>query len=82
MNRSENKFIQDEMEVWGEDYILALLDKGYEPVLLMDEMGKTKWTWRLPIKQPLTSEYEYARMGDRRRAVAVSPVSATHGASE
>jgi hypothetical protein len=44
-----DEFIKREIRVWGEDYIFALLDSGYEAVELISAMGTMRWTWRKPL---------------------------------
>ena len=44
-------FINREIDLWGEDYIVSLLDQGYTPV--MSDRGPK---WFLPIQE--TSENE------------------------
>jgi hypothetical protein len=48
MNRDE--FVKSEYDTWGESYVDDLLDRGYEPVELMVDMGngpKLRWWWTL-----------------------------------
>ena len=41
---SEDEFVKREMFIWGEDYIIDLMDKGFTPILVLE--GTTyKWTW-------------------------------------
>jgi hypothetical protein len=42
---TENDFIKSEIEIWGEDYILDLLDRGFTPVLLHTVNQVAKWSW-------------------------------------
>jgi hypothetical protein len=43
------EFINREINVWSEDYIFDLLDRGYEPVELISDTGQTKWSWVKPV---------------------------------
>jgi hypothetical protein len=56
---THDEFINKEVATWGEDYIFALLDSGFEPVELVSETGEVKWTW---IKQSLTTLGKSATM--------------------
>jgi hypothetical protein len=44
---TKEDFIRREMNIWGEDYIFSLIDRGYDPVQLVIE-GKLRWWWVLP----------------------------------
>jgi hypothetical protein len=59
MSQSQIQFIQHEMAVWGADYIDDLLDRGFEPTLVVNARGgEGKWTWLIPPHpvQPLVTE--------------------------
>jgi hypothetical protein len=52
---SDTEFVMREIDLWGEDKILALLDRGYTPILVRDNRtGNTKWTWQLPPNKGLS----------------------------
>jgi len=44
---TKQEFINHELDMWGEDEVFNLIDKGFEPVQLLNELGEVKWTWRL-----------------------------------
>jgi len=44
---TEYEFITDQMESYGEDYILSLLDDGFVPVYIAGR----GWRWIAPVKQ-------------------------------
>lgn len=56
---TKDEFIAKEVATWGEDYIFDLIDRGYEAVELVDEMGGTKWSW---YQRRLTITSECATM--------------------
>ena len=47
---TEDQFIVKEIATWGEDYIFALIDRGYEARCLISRSGEMKWTWVQPVK--------------------------------
>jgi hypothetical protein len=44
---TKEDYIRREMDIWGEDYIFDLIDRGYEAVELAIN-GKLRWWWVLP----------------------------------
>lgn len=46
INLTETEFLNEEIRIWGLDYIEALLERGYEPKLT--DKG---WTWLLPVRE-------------------------------
>lgn len=49
MTTAQVNFINHEIAVWGEDYIHDLINRGYEPVLVSNQTGDFKWTWKMPV---------------------------------
>lgn len=47
---SQEQFIDKTIQIWGLDYVSDLFDKGYEPELLTDRIGKQNWVWILQLR--------------------------------
>lgn len=51
------EFVNKEIETWGFDYVEELFDSGYEPVLLAEANGSTKYVWLLGAKMPAIASH-------------------------
>jgi len=70
---NENDFIKREINVWGEDYVFDLIDRGYKPVqLVMND--KLRWWWIKDGENELLTQTCFCATISASRSV-VSPVS-------
>jgi hypothetical protein len=66
----KHQYINSLINVWGQDYIFDLIDRGYVPVEVTDANGVKSWKLQLPIKSPLTSECVCATLPSARSVVS------------
>jgi hypothetical protein len=47
------KFIHNEIEDWGFDYVSDLFDKGHEPIQIRNNRtGELHWVWHQFVRPP------------------------------
>jgi len=57
---TREQFIDQEIRVWGFDYISDLFDRGYEVCELTSSHGGNKWSWLLTSQRP-SATVQYGR---------------------
>ena len=70
---TKQEFINKEMNVWGENYVFDLIDRGYEPVELVVN-DKLRWWWRYNGENTSLTQANICATMPESRSV-VSPVS-------